>query len=199
MAAKSLADAAIAFGAIQVPHELEQLIEAVQQIQPRNIMEIGTEGGGTFYAWCKIASGLKISVDLPSGASGSGRFTDAEALSERTKKLKALSKDVHVITGDSHSPMIRQKVKDILGTELAFLDFLFIDGDHSYSGVRLDYQHYKNFVRKGGLIAFHDIKDSEFHRARGCFVADFWNELKGNKREFVDSSGEWGGIGVIEN
>jgi len=199
MAAKSLADAAIAFGAIQVPHELEQLIEAVQQIQPKNIMEIGTEGGGTFYAWCKIASGLKISVDLPSGASGSGRFTDAEALSERTKKLKALSKDVHVITGDSHSLMIRQKVKDILAAELTFLDFLFIDGDHSYSGVKLDYQHYKNFVRKGGLIAFHDIKDSEFHRIRGCFVADFWNELKGNKREFVDPSGEWGGIGLIEN
>jgi cephalosporin hydroxylase len=192
---KSLAAASIAVGAIQVPYELECLITAVQELNPKNVMEIGTEGGGTFFAWCKLASGLKISVDLPTGSSGSWKFADPGQLSERTKRLKALSHDVHVITGDSHSPMIRQKVKETLKGEM--LDFLFIDGDHSYEGVKADYNDYKAFVRPGGLIAFHDIRDCEYHRVRGCFVSDFWNELEGNKREFVASFGDWGGIGCL--
>ena len=34
------------------------------------------------------------------------------------------------------------------------LDLLFIDGDHSYEGVRQDYKMYSKLVRDGGLIAF---------------------------------------------
>ena len=34
-------------------------------------------------------------------------------------------------------------------------DFLFIDGDHT--GVGRDYEMYRDLVRPGGLIAFHDI------------------------------------------
>jgi hypothetical protein len=34
---------------------------------------------------------------------------------------------------------------------------LFIDGDHTYEGVRRDFEMYSPLVRKGGIIAFHDI------------------------------------------
>ena len=37
------------------------------------------------------------------------------------------------------------------------LDFLFIDGDHAFKGVKSDFQLYSELVRPGGLIAFHDI------------------------------------------
>ena len=36
------------------------------------------------------------------------------------------------------------------------LDLLFIDGDHTYRSVLADWLIYKNFVAKGGIIAFHD-------------------------------------------
>jgi len=36
------------------------------------------------------------------------------------------------------------------------IDFLFIDGDHSYEGVKADYERHKVKVRPGGLIALHD-------------------------------------------
>jgi hypothetical protein len=191
-----LVEMALSLGAVQLPEELEQLIRAVCDIPLRNVMEIGSEAGGTFYVWCKLASGLKISLDLPTGASGSGKFAAIEALNERAAKMTSWGA-THVLTADSHSPMARGLVRDALNGEL--LDFLFIDGDHSYEGAKADYFDYKGFVRSGGLIAFHDIKDSEFHRYRGCFVADFWKELKGNKKEFVSQFGEWGGIGIIEN
>jgi hypothetical protein len=196
LAMTPLVEMALSLGAIQIPEEFEQLIRAVCDIPLRNVMEIGSEAGGSFYVWCKLASGIKISLDLPTGSSGSGKFADHEALKERSQKMAAWG-GTRILTADSHSPMARGMVRDALNGEL--LDFLFIDGDHSYKGVKADYFDYKAFVRPGGLIAFHDIKDSEFHRVRGCFVADFWNELKGHKKEFVSQFGEWGGIGVIEN
>lgn len=36
------------------------------------------------------------------------------------------------------------------------IDFLFIDGDHNYEGVKVDWDLYKPLLRDGSLIAFHD-------------------------------------------
>jgi len=36
------------------------------------------------------------------------------------------------------------------------IDFLFIDGDHSVEGCKLDYELYARKINKGGFIAFHD-------------------------------------------
>ena len=38
----------------------------------------------------------------------------------------------------------------------SYFDLLFIDGDHSYEGCRLDWLHYKNFLKPGSIIVFHD-------------------------------------------
>ena len=194
-----MVDQAIARGAVQVPEELIRMLDVLREAQPRNIMEIGSEAGGTFWLWCQVATlgGIKISIDKPDGSSGSGRFVQPVALKKRTEEFKAFAPRVEVITGDSHSPLVKSRVRTVLGEEL--LDFLFIDGDHSYEGVKADFEDYREFVRRGGLIAFHDVKDTQFHRERGCFVADFWAELSiEGKREFSSPCG-WGGIGIIEN
>jgi predicted O-methyltransferase YrrM len=36
------------------------------------------------------------------------------------------------------------------------IDLLFIDADHSYEAVSADWKNWSPFVRKGGIIAFHD-------------------------------------------
>jgi len=36
------------------------------------------------------------------------------------------------------------------------LDVLFIDGDHSYSGVKADWDAYKSFLKPGSIVIFHD-------------------------------------------
>jgi predicted O-methyltransferase YrrM len=36
------------------------------------------------------------------------------------------------------------------------IDLLFIDGDHSYKGVKADFEAWYPHVRDGGVIAFHD-------------------------------------------
>lgn len=39
-----------------------------------------------------------------------------------------------------------------------FIDLLFIDGDHSYEGVMRDWQDWSRFVRKKGVVIFHDAR-----------------------------------------
>jgi hypothetical protein len=77
------------------------------------------------------------------------------------------------------------------------VDFLFIDGDHSYEGVKKDFEMYSPLVKSGGLIAFHDIVDTDLIRSAGHGVHIFWRQLKGKKTEFC-INGAWGGIGVLE-
>jgi predicted O-methyltransferase YrrM len=38
------------------------------------------------------------------------------------------------------------------------IDFLFIDGDHSYEGCRRDWNEWNQHVVKGGFVAFHDSR-----------------------------------------
>ena len=45
-----------------------------------------------------------------------------------------------------------QSVRDVTPD----LDLLFIDGDHSYEGVKADWEAYKKFLKKGSVVIFHD-------------------------------------------
>ncbi len=36
------------------------------------------------------------------------------------------------------------------------VDLLFIDGDHSYEGVKADWDAYKGFLKGGSIVVFHD-------------------------------------------
>jgi predicted O-methyltransferase YrrM len=106
-----------------------------------------------------------------------------------------------------------ESIKTLLDT-VGELDLLFIDGDHSYEGALRDYQNYSPLVKKGGLIAFHDIVNSHHHRILGCTVYKAWEQIKVNHEwwdeiitdnfgkehtstEISAVSDAWGGIGVV--
>ena len=79
------------------------------------------------------------------------------------------------------------------------LDFMFIDGDHTYEGVRKDFEMYAPLVRKNGLIALHDIV--EHPPEAGCDVNRFWCEVR-TKYEYEeiveDLDQKWAGIGLLK-
>ncbi len=82
--------------------------------------------------------------------------------------------------------------------ELIRTDYLlFIDGDHTYEGVKKDFDMYSPLVKKGGIVAFHDIVQVS---DAGVEVARFWNEVKSSyqHREIIEDPQQgWGGIGVL--
>src|ERR1700758_4857661 len=104
----ALVKKALELGAIQVPEEISGLVNLLRTVKLHNVLEIGSESGGTFYLWCRLAAlgGLKISLDLPNGSSGSGRFTNPRALAARIQQFQSWAPRVRVITGDSHQPRI---------------------------------------------------------------------------------------------
>ena len=190
----------VMLGALQKPKEVELLLEFLRGVAFKNVLEIGTAMGGMFYALCQIAASTAnvISLDMPGGNFGARGFTETEGDIER---LSAYGKDkqkLHFIRQDSHKPATLARVKKIIGS--GELDLLFIDGDHSYEGVRKDWEMYSPLVGTDGLIIFHDIVDhSKTHP--GCKVDRLWNELKRENEtwDFVDSTGDqWGGIGVLK-
>lgn len=53
---------------------------------------------------------------------------------------------------------LREKSEDVLKRWAVEIDGLFIDGDHTYEGVKRDSKWIKH-VKKGGFIAFHDVSE----------------------------------------
>jgi predicted O-methyltransferase YrrM len=196
---RRLAEKALKKGAVQKVSELSPLIRLLKRRKLRTIVEIGTQKGGTLYAWCKIAEpdALIVSIDLPGGPFGGG-YSLKDMKRFRTYKRK--NQKAYFFRKDSHKKSTKDElIRKLKGRKI---DFLFIDGDHRYSGVKRDWKLYAPLVKKNGLIAFHDIL---FHpKIPQCKVDRLWNEIKKQFRnkEFIDKYddrgwGQWGGIGVI--
>lgn len=181
----------------QVRSEIIQLTELIGQRRPKTVVEIGTAQGGTLILWCRQADphATIVSIDLPGGIHGGG-YPYWKSWIYRRFPLAA--QKLHLLRGDSHQPEMLARLKSVLPGD-GKVDFLFIDGDHTYDGVKADFEMYSGLVRPGGLIVFHDI--CKHPEALNCHVDRFWQELKNERhaREFVhDSNQGTCGIGVIE-
>ena len=64
------------------------------------------------------------------------------------------------------------------------IDFLFIDGDHSYDAVRRDWEDWSGHVTPGGHVAFHDALPEAAWMDDSYGSARFVSEL-------LDSQGPW--------
>jgi predicted O-methyltransferase YrrM len=180
----------------QVRSEIEALANIVTQYRPRIVLEIGTARGGTLFLWARLSrpDATIISVDLPGGLFGGGY---AVWLMSLYRRFALPGQSLHLVRNDSHKLETAERVKKLLGERV--VDFLFIDGDHTYSGVKRDFETYSRLVRKGGMVALHDIA-RRLHQNRGD-VQGFWDEIKQRypHRELIaDPHQGWAGIGVLD-
>jgi len=180
---------------MQIKEEFLELLKIFKEHNPKYILEIGTANGGTLFSYCKLAreDAVIISIDLPKGLYGGGypnwKISIYQAFKKPNQKL-------YLLREDSHQKEALEKVKEILdGNQL---DFLFIDGDHSFEGVKKDFEMYSPLVRKGGIIAFHDIV--RHPKETRCEVEKLWNNIKiafQSKEIIQDINQNWAGIGVL--
>lgn len=181
---------ALAMEVEQSKEEIKKLIRFVAGKRPKRIMEIGTAKGGTLFLFGKIFDpDLMISIDLPNGMYG-GIGT------ENDERYKTFGRDVRLIKANSHDAFTLKAAVDILDGKK--LDFLFIDGDHTYDGVRYDFEMYRKLVRPGGVVAMHDIKTHE--PKYNCQVDEFWALVKKSYKTFeiiADKKQKFYGIGVM--
>ena len=183
----------------QIEYEIAKLLEIIRKTKPKVILEIGTAKGGTLFLFAQIAGpdAIVISIDLPGGRFGGGH---PKWMTPIFKSFFKENQELYLIRRDSHDPLTLNIVKSILADRL--VDFLFIDGDHTYEGVKKDFEMYSPLVRRGGIIAFHDIVPHDrVHDPHGAVgVPRFWNEIKHSYKylEIVkDWNQGWAGIGVL--
>jgi predicted O-methyltransferase YrrM len=180
--------------------EFQRLLEKVQRLRPKAMLEVGTANGGSLFALARVCApdAHIISVDLPHGSFGGGytrwKIPLFNAFAYGTQRLD-------LIRDDSHDSRTFDDVKARLGGSL--LDFIFIDGDYTYDGVRRDFELYRPLVRPGGIIAFHDIVALDADHPVGNDPGEvplFWMHLTAahEGKELVDPTGTGGfGIGMI--
>lgn len=138
------------------------LISKVEMTNPHVILELGTGMGGSLKVWEQIVrpNDLVISVDI------------RDDLDRIIWNYKNSDRNIRLISGDTLDKNTTKLVKQSLeGKEV---DFLLIDAGHSYECVSNDFVEYSPFVRRGGLIGFHDLNDMSN-------VGKFFDELKGDK------------------
>jgi len=168
-------------GSVMRSHVL-LLYEIAFELKPENILEIGV--GSKAQSTKVFLSALK--------ENNKGKLTSID-IDTRRRLYESIENEFgdywKMIIGDSHRQDIYEKIKDIE------FDLIFIDGDHSYEGVKKDFEMYVPLLKDGGLILMHDT----VNRREG--VKDFWQEIKYPKinLEFGKShKGVIPGMGIVQ-
>jgi glycosyltransferase involved in cell wall biosynthesis len=201
---------------MQIPLEIENLQIEVNNHNPKVVVEIGTANGGTLARWFEVPSvETIISIDLPEGIHGGQGFQERTyVISDALEEANLIKKEFYAINGNSKDSYLINRLEELLNGRK--IDFLFIDGDHTYLGVKKDFELYERFLNDNAIVGFHDVINSQFHREVDCFVSKFWDELKNvyEEKEFIHTKhfdrkmlpffydatyhkGGFGGIGTI--
>jgi predicted O-methyltransferase YrrM len=127
------------------------------------MVEIGSWQGKSSVILAKAAgnrrNGIVYCID-PFDASGDA--LSVPAFQERLKGASGDLKGVFLANIARCKVAGRIRVRQGTSSEVAVswtekIDLLFIDGDHSYDGVRRDFLAWTKFLRPGGLLLLHDV------------------------------------------
>lgn len=117
-------------------------------INAKNIFEFGTYMGRTTYNFAKISPHVKVTtIDLPKEY----KSDTWPHLGNVFRGTKENEKITQVLTDSFKFNEIKYKNK---------MDFIWIDGDHSYEGVKNDTEKAFNMLKKNGIIMWHDYGPS---------------------------------------
>ena len=180
--------------------EFEGLLQEFVKLSPSNILEIGSLYGWTlqhFIHYSKPESTV-LSIDLPVRYFVGPQDWRVEKQENNYKNVwpkwaKKNKTKLYLIADSSQNLSNFTKAKEIFDNQQ--IDFLFIDGNHTYEGVKTDYKLYGSMVKPGGIIALHDIGINE---EGGVHI--LWDEIKNNHngyKELLFDTNQEKGIGII--
>lgn len=137
-------------------HHYHILYDIAQSYDPDyeiNYLEIGCYAGGSSCLLLQRPKTNVISIDL-------GRPVLKMVVFNNVNKLNTHKNRYDYIEGSSHDIKSINILNDILLEKK--VDILFIDGDHSYNGVKKDFEIYSKYVKEGGYIIFDDYNDYQY-------------------------------------
>jgi predicted O-methyltransferase YrrM len=178
-------DLAFLFSSNQLNHGVvsQQLDEAAllyrlaRRVGAGRVVEIGRfKGGSTFLIAAALDAGGEVwSYDLHVPSPGLDGTALDRGLLEALRRY-GLEDRVRLIVGDSRTADPPDRC-----------DLVLIDGDHSYEGVRADWERWRELVPSGGRVLFHDAVDyggfGTFCDGVGRLVAEIERSDAGFSRE----------------
>jgi len=164
----------------QYPNQLSPYLKQISKYNINSYLEIGCRWGGTFIITTEILKSLN--KNLKSYA------CDINPISNILKEYKKYNGFVYL----HQSSFLLDR--NVINHDI---DLVLIDGDHSYEGLKKDFEVVKQYSPK--YIVFHDITNDV------CLgVNKFWNEIKNNyknyeyTKQYNSVNGSYLGIGLIE-
>lgn len=132
----------------------------------KDLWEQGIFDGNNSVEWGDI--GTTIIVDAANGVGGFADWTN-----ENSFLRQHFQPQVILETSERafYDYFVRQDIK---------IDYLHIDGDHSYEGVKKDFELYSTIMSENGIITIHDI-DQTYH--------DTFLVTENSKKDFVTFDG----------
>jgi len=147
--------------------EAAHIFSTIRKNKFENLLEIGRFLGGStlLITVAKNISSKFISVDLKIK---SPAYADDKVIFEVIKKIDPVNVNLIISNSSNYIPPFN-------------LDFVFIDGDHSYAGVKNDYLNIKKYLNNDAHLLFHDAVAPRNYTTIHQPVYDFMQELNNDK------------------
>lgn len=173
--------------------EFGYLLRLFRRRCPERVLEIGSAEGGTLFQWMKHIQrgGTVTAIDLPGSIFGK-RGTERYAV-DWPRWAEKFGVEMAYILGDSRSAASIDFAK-----QRGPYDFIFIDGDHRYTGVLADWLNYAGMARDGGVVVFHDILPHP--EMPSVEVWQLWRDIRASMvtAEFISGVNQIDkGVGVV--
>jgi predicted O-methyltransferase YrrM len=164
-------------------HHKVRALYALREAAGQNIssyLEIGVHNGTSMSYVLLCDSQIRaVGIDLFERTN----YADRLALRDIKRRLDSLNKfghSVRLIKGDSHDSGTYAELGQ------SKFDLIFIDGDHSYEGVKNDFGRILGLLSPGGIVAFDDNNDAQTNRGVRKFVLELVGSGLYDTYDFVD-------------
>ncbi len=146
----------------------------------RGVVRLNIAEGALLYKYCKKkCDGVLLEIGRKYGGStvimaasldqGSLYSIDIVMHKQVKENIRPYKDKIHLITGNSKE--IEWNTK---------LDLVFVDGDHSFVGVKRDVEKFTPFINLGGYVVFHDVigKKSELRPVITKLLKNGWAKME---------------------
>ena len=171
----------------------------VRALKPAAIIEIGSAKGKSTCAMALACSqnqkGKVYAIDPHTENYWSDRGSEKNSYDFLIDRLRSygLERWCEVIRETSRDALTLPPVEQV--------DLVFIDGDHSYEGVKLDFELCRPLLSKNALVLFHDSAWEHFKEhadyREGLGVLKFLEELRQEGYEAVTIA-TWPGLTILQ-
>ena len=145
--------------------------DLVKATSPKRIVELGTHYGCSFFSFCQSVKDNKldtelIAIDTWKGDEHAG-FYGKEVLSIVSKTVARHFSELNIKLWKTTFSNANEHTPD------NSINLLHIDGYHSFSAVKNDFETWLPKVANNGIVIFHDVAQKN-----GYESAEYWAEIK---------------------